>query len=104
MAPLPHDQDTTNWMQLLTAIEEAEAGAGSARLANICLSTYGALAAAQFQITQLQATVHALATSRPCSQGNPVTAAACGTRAMPAREPSPAERPAERATAGRHRP
>ena len=70
MAPLAHDQDTTSWLQLLSAIEEAEAGRGSTRLAEICLSIYGALAAAQFQITQLRATVHALATSRPCPQDN----------------------------------
>jgi hypothetical protein len=68
MTPLPHDQDTTSWLQLLSAIEEAEAGEGSARLADICLSLYGALAAAQFQITQLRATTHALVTSRPCSR------------------------------------
>lgn len=90
MAPLPHDQDTTSWLQLLSAIEEAEAGGGSARLAEICLSIYSALAAAQFQITQLRATVHALATSRPCSQGQPSDSRSLpGTRAMPAREPSP---------------
>ena len=42
MAPLPRDQDITNWLQLLNA-----------------------LAAAQFQITQLRARVHMLATSGP---------------------------------------
>ena len=68
MAPLAHDQDTTSWLQLLNAIEEAEAGRGTARLAEICLSSYRALAAARFQITQLRARVHVLATSRPCSQ------------------------------------
>jgi len=61
MAPLPHDQDITSWPQLLSAIEDAEAGRETARLSEICLSVYGALAAAQFQITQLRARVHALA-------------------------------------------
>lgn len=65
MAPLPHDQDITSWLQLLSAIEDAEAGRGTARLTEICLSVYGALAAAQFQITQLRARVHVLATSGP---------------------------------------
>jgi len=55
MAPLPLDQDTTSWLQLLNAIEDAEAGRGTARLTEICLSVYSALAAAQFQITQLRA-------------------------------------------------
>jgi hypothetical protein len=31
MAPLPHDQDITSWRQLLSAIEDAEAGRGTAR-------------------------------------------------------------------------
>src|ERR1700739_2276100 len=35
MAPLPHDQDITSWLQLLSAIEEAEAGRGTARLTEI---------------------------------------------------------------------
>ena len=38
MAPLPHDQDITSWLQLLSAIEDAEAGRGTARLTEICLS------------------------------------------------------------------
>jgi len=74
MTPLTHDQDITSWLQLLSAIEEAEAGQGTARLTEICLSVYGALAAAQFQITQLRARVHALAASRPGSHRSPVTA------------------------------
>jgi hypothetical protein len=74
MAPLTHEEDTTSWLQLLSAIEEAEAGHGTARLTEICLSAYGALAAAQFQITQLRARVHALAASGPSSHGSPVTA------------------------------
>jgi hypothetical protein len=61
MAPLPHDEDLTSWLQLLSAIEEALAGRGTARLIEVCLSVYGALAAAQFQIAQLRATVHLLA-------------------------------------------
>jgi hypothetical protein len=65
MAPLPHDQDITSWLQLLSAIEDAEAGPGTARLTEICLTVYSALAAAQFQITQLRARVHMLATSGP---------------------------------------
>ena len=68
MAPLPHDQDTTSWPQLLSAIEDAETGQGTARLTEICLSVYSALAAAQFQITQLKARVHVLATNRPRPQ------------------------------------
>jgi hypothetical protein len=71
MAPLQHDEDTTSWLQLLSAIEEAEAGRGTARLTEICLYVYGALAAAQFQITQLRARVHALAASGPCPHGIP---------------------------------
>ena len=51
MAPLTHDEDITSWLQLLSAIEEAEAGHGTARLAEVCLSVYGALADARFQIT-----------------------------------------------------
>lgn len=74
MAPLTHDQDITSWLQLLSAIEEAEAGHGTARLTEICLSAYGALAAAQFQITQLRARIHALAASGSSSHGGPVTA------------------------------
>ena len=54
MAPLPHDQDITSWPQLLSAIEDAEAGQGTARLTEICLSVYSALAAAQFQIIPAQ--------------------------------------------------
>jgi hypothetical protein len=65
MAPLPHDEDITSWLQLLGAIEEAEAGRGTLRLTEICLSVYSALAAAQFQITQLRARVHALAAADP---------------------------------------
>ena len=65
MAQLTHEQDITSWLQLLSAIEEAEAGHGTARLTEICLSVYGALAAAQFQITQLRARLHVLATSGP---------------------------------------
>ena len=74
MAPLTHDQDITSWMQLLSAIEEAEAGHGTARLTEICLSVYGALADARFQITQLRARVHLLAIRGPLSHGSPVTA------------------------------
>jgi len=74
MTPLTHDQDITSWLQLLSAIEEAEAGHGTARLTEICLSAYGALAAAQFQITRLQARIHVLAASGPGSHGRPVTA------------------------------
>jgi hypothetical protein len=59
-----HEEDIISWLQLLRAIEDAEAGHGTARLAEICLSAYGALAAAQFQITQLRARVQALAASR----------------------------------------
>ena len=65
MAALPHDQDITSWLQLLSAIEDAEAGQGTAGLTAICLSVYSALAAAQFQITQLRARVHVLTTSGP---------------------------------------
>ena len=36
MAPLPYDQDITSWPQLLRAIEDAEAGQGTARLTEIC--------------------------------------------------------------------
>ena len=61
MTPPTHDQDITSWLQLLSAIEEAEAGHGTARLTEICLSAYGELAAAQFQITQLRARIHVLA-------------------------------------------
>jgi hypothetical protein len=73
MARLPHDQDITSWLQLLSAIEDAEAGRGTARLTQICLSVYSALAAAQFQITQLRARVHVLAYERTCPHGNPLT-------------------------------
>jgi hypothetical protein len=45
----------TSWPQLLSAIEDAEAGRGAARLTETCLSAYSALAAAQFQITLLRA-------------------------------------------------
>jgi hypothetical protein len=78
MASLTYDEDITSWLQLLSAIEEAEAGRGTARLTEICLSVYGALAAAQFQITQLRARVHVLAASGPGSHGSPVTATARG--------------------------
>ena len=74
MTSLTHDQDITTWLQLLSAIEEAEAGQGTARLTEICLSVYGALAAAQFQITQLRARIHALAAGGPGSRGSPLTA------------------------------
>jgi hypothetical protein len=90
MAPLPHDPDITSWPQLLSAIEDAEAGQGTARLTEICLSVYSALAAAQFQITQLKARVHVLATSRPGPHGDPMTVA--GSRLPP---------PAKRLTAWR---
>ena len=66
MTPMPYDQDTTSWLQLLSAIEDAEAGRGTARLTEICLSVYGALADARFQVTRLRARVHVLATSGPC--------------------------------------
>ena len=72
MAPLPHDQDITSWLQLLSAIEDAEAGRGTARLTQICLSVYSALAAAQFQITQLRARVHVLAYERTCPHDNAI--------------------------------
>ena len=81
MAPLPHNQDITSWPQLLRAIEEAEAGQGTARLTEICLSFYSALAVAQFQITQLKARVHVLAASRPCPCGDPMSVA--GSRLLP---------------------
>jgi hypothetical protein len=81
MAPLPHDQDITSWPQLLGAIEDAEAGQGTARLTEICLSVYSALAVAQFQITQLKARVHELAASRPGPHGDPMTVA--GSRLPP---------------------
>jgi len=61
MTRLTHDQDMTSWLQLLSAIEEAEAGHGTARLTEISLSIYGSLATAQFQITQLRARIHMLA-------------------------------------------
>jgi hypothetical protein len=69
-----HDKDIASWLQLLSAIEEAEAGHGTARLAEVCLSVYGALADARFQITQLRARVHVFAASGPSSHGSPVTA------------------------------
>ena len=81
MAPLLHDQDITSWPQLLSAIEDAEAGRGTARLTEICLSVYSALAAAQFQITQLKARVHVLATNRPGPHGDSMTVA--GSRLLP---------------------
>jgi len=65
MAPLKHDEDITSWLQLLSAIAEAEAGHGTARLAEVCLSVHGALADTRFQITQLRARIHVLAASRP---------------------------------------
>jgi hypothetical protein len=74
MAPLAHDEDITSWLQLLNAVEEAEAGHGTARLTEVCLSVYGALADARFQITQLRARIHMLAASGPSSHGSPVTA------------------------------
>ena len=61
MTSLTHDQEFTSWLQLVGAIEEAEAGRGTARLTEICLSAYGELAAAQFHITQLRARIHVLA-------------------------------------------
>ena len=74
MTPLTHDQDITSWLQLLSAVEEAEAGHGTARLTEICLSVYGELAAAQFQITQLRARIHGLGANGPSSHGSAVTA------------------------------
>ena len=74
MTPQTHDQDITSWLQLLSAIEEAEAGHGTVRLTEICLSVYGALAAAQFQITQLRARIHVLTASAPRSYSSPLTA------------------------------
>ena len=65
MTPQTHDQDITSWLQLLSAIEDAEAGHGMARLTEICMSVYGALAAAQFQVTQLRARIHVLAAAGP---------------------------------------
>jgi len=76
MTPPTHDQDITSWLQLLSAIEEAEAGYGTGRLTEISLSVYSALAAAQFQITQLRARIHMLAASGPSSHGSPVTVTA----------------------------
>jgi len=67
MTSLTQDPDITSWLQLLGAVEEAEAGHGTARLTEICLSVYGELAAAQFQIIQLRARIHALAASDPSS-------------------------------------
>jgi hypothetical protein len=66
MAPLNHDEDIASWLQLLSAIEEAEAGRGTARLTEICMSAYAALAAAEFQVTWLRARVHVLTASAPC--------------------------------------
>jgi hypothetical protein len=63
----------TSWPQLPSAIEDAEAGQGTASLTEIRLSVYSALAAAQLQITQLRARVQVLVTSRPCPHGDPVT-------------------------------
>jgi hypothetical protein len=65
----------TSWPQLLSAIKDAEATQGTARLTKICLSVSSTLAAAQFQITQLRARVHVLATSRPCLHRDPMTVA-----------------------------
>ena len=81
MTQLTHDQDMTSWLQLLSAIEEAEAGHGTTRLTEICLSAYGELAAAQFQITQLRARIHVVAASGSGSRGGPV--AATGLRLHP---------------------
>ena len=81
MTPLTHDEDITSWMQLLSAIEQAEAGPGTAPLTEICLSVYGALADARFQITQLRARIHGLAGSGPSSHGRPVPVA--GPRSHP---------------------
>jgi hypothetical protein len=86
MAPLRHDEDITRWLQLLRAIEEAEAGRGTARLTEICLSAYAALAAAEFQVTQLRARVHVLTTSRSCLHEGPVTAV--GARLHPIGTPT----------------
>ena len=36
MTPRMHDQDITSWLQLLSAIEEAGTGHGTARLTEIC--------------------------------------------------------------------
>ena len=71
MAQLTHEEDITSWLRLLSAIEEAEAGHGTVRLIEICLSAYGALAAAQFQVTQLRARVHALAAAGPARAAVP---------------------------------
>src|ERR1700751_560699 len=79
MAPLPHDQDITSWLQLLSAIEEPEAG-GKARLTEICMSVYSALAAAQFQITQLRARVHLARDQRACPRGYSMTSPSRGYR------------------------
>ena len=84
MGPLPHDQDITSWLQLLSAIEDAEAGRGTARLTEICLSVYGALAAAQFQVTQLRARVHVLATSVPVGSAHGVMSLSPVRAARPA--------------------
>ena len=72
MAQLPGHQDIPRWEQLLSAIEDADDGRGTARLAEICLSVYSALAVAQFEITELRARVHVLATSRPLQVGTAV--------------------------------
>jgi hypothetical protein len=66
MAQLPDHLDTPGWEQVLSAIEDADAGRGTARLAEMCLSVYSALAVAQFEITELRARVHVRATSLPC--------------------------------------
>ena len=84
-------------MQLLSAIEEAETGHGTARLTEICLSAYGELAAAQFQITQLRARIHVLAARRTVMIGQNIS--------RPGREKPTARRNPGRAAPGqgRHR-
>ena len=92
MTPRTHDQDITSWLQLLSAIEEAETGHGTARLTEICLSAYGELAAAQFQITQLRARIHVLAARRTVMTGQNIS--------RPGREKPTARRSPGRAAPG----
>jgi hypothetical protein len=92
MAPLMNDEDIASWLQLLSAIEEAEAGRGTARLTEICLSAYAALAAAEFQVTRLRARVHVLTASAPCLHESPMTAAGQRLHPHPA-DPPPAAFP-----------
>jgi len=67
---VPHDiANTRPGVHQLAATRRCYRGSRSrtwnARLTEICLSAYGELAAAQFQITQLRARIHVLAASGP---------------------------------------